>query len=92
MQKAGKEVIKETGEAVGKKTAKEILEALAKKEGDDIAAVVTKTIDDKIDDAISKFDSSTATTAQKGNFGEMVADKDLISKGYDTGCPTVLIG
>ncbi|SHG93300.1 hypothetical protein [Chryseobacterium vrystaatense] len=78
-EQAGKEAL----EAGAKKGIKETLEQLAKKEGDDIAAVVTKSLDEKVDEAIAAFDPKTATTAQKGNFGEMVTDQDMIGNGYD---------
>lgn len=53
------------------------MEEALEKGGKDIAKVVTKSLDDKIDDAMGKFDPKKATNKEKGNFGEMAAHKDL---------------
>lgn len=46
---------------------------------DDLAK--NKSADD-LNDAIDNFDPQTATNKQKGNFGEMVTDKDMMEKGF----------
>ncbi len=46
---------------------------------DDLAK--NKSADD-LNDVIDDFDPQTATNKQKGNFGEMVTDKDMMEKGF----------
>ncbi|MFV0305045.1 MAG: hypothetical protein ACK5IC_06160 [Moheibacter sp.] len=82
MEQAVKKNLDDKAEAGGKKTAKELAEAAAKKKGPP-GKVVTRSLDDKVDDAIDAFDPSTATSTQKGNFGEMVTDRDMINNGYE---------
>ena len=80
-EKAGKEAL----EAGAKRTTAEMLEQLAKlakHEGDDIAKVVAKTAaeeaKDLLDDILKKFDPKTATNKQKGNFGEIASQKNML--------------
>ena len=83
-EKAGKEAL----EAGAKRTTAEVLEQLAKlaklakHEGDDIAKVVAKTAaeeaKDLLDDILKQFDPKTATNKQKGNFGEIASQKNML--------------
>jgi len=69
-------------EAGVKKGIKETMEQLAKKEGGDIAAVVTKSAAEKakdlLDDVLKKFDPAKATNKQKGNFGEIASQSNML--------------
>lgn len=85
VEEATEKVAKEGGEAIAKKTGKELIESLGDDAGD-IAKVITKSTDEIQDDVIAKVkngETDLNTTARKGNFGEMVADRDMISKGYE---------
>lgn len=72
VEKAARETVEEGLEKAGK----ELLEDLAGEAGD-IPKVVSKAVDDKIDDALKKFDPANATSKQKGNFGEMASHKNM---------------
>jgi len=78
VEKAGKEAL----EAGAKRGTAEVLEQLAKKEGGDIAKVVTKSVADKakelLDEMLEIFDPATATTKQKGNFGEIASHENML--------------
>ncbi|WP_076752634.1 PAAR-like protein [Elizabethkingia anophelis] len=84
-EKAAKEIAEEGGEAVAKKTGKELIQSIGD-DAADIARVVTRTTDDIQDDIIRQIkngDLELSSSARKGNFGEMAADRDMMNKGYD---------
>lgn len=72
----------DVAEAGAKRGIAETMEQLAKKEGGDIAKVVTKTAAEKakelLDDVLKKFDPKKATNKQKGNFGEIASQNNLL--------------
>ncbi|MDP9959439.1 PAAR-like protein [Chryseobacterium lathyri] len=85
VEEAGERAAREGGEAVATRTGRELIESLGD-DAADIARVITRTTDDIQDDIIKQVkdgDIELSTSARKGNFGEMTADRDMMDKGYE---------
>ena len=81
LEEAGEKAAKEGGEALGKKAGKELIESLGDDVGD-IARVITKTPAEKaqelLDNILKKFDPKKASNKQKGNFGEIASQNNML--------------
>lgn len=99
-KKVAQNIEKETAEAVTKKTARETIEALVKNESNEIARVITKEANEIAEDALQQakrnfddikqqFEHKKASNKQKGNFGEIASNDNLLNnkalkdKGYN---------
>ncbi|WP_223559679.1 PAAR-like protein [Chryseobacterium lathyri] len=85
VEEAGERAAREGGEAIAARTGRELIESLGD-DAADIARVITRTTDDIQDDIIKQVkdgDIELNTSARKGNFGEMTADRDMMDKGYE---------